>query len=747
MSAPDSGAKIRPYARLLTMLGEQLIKNDRIALTELIKNSYDADATVVSVDFREFDPHFEVGPSSSIVIIDDGDGMPERVVRDSWLNPAATAKLEGKRANPVTRRGRHIQGEKGIGRFAIFKIGSVAKMVTRPNGEDYEIVVQYDLRFLDLPLGGPDEDTKPPLYLDEVDVRIEARSPQIFTGADPRWAPRSGTMLEIAGLRSSWSSREVVKAYEDVVRLQPSGLLGSSGDLSFNVAFFRDGAPLALRDDRAARLKVLLEERPVLRVEGSFRQEDLSFKLDINGVETILPISDPNVRALRSYKRYFENEVDPRDVKGIECGPFEFTLYVFDFAANAAPEYALSGADKRLIRDHRIYLYRDGVRVLPYGDPDDDWLQLDVIRGTQGARQMLGNDQTVGFVRITQEGNPKLQDKTNREGLIEAGRAYADLVTLMQVAIGYIRSRPFATYRLSRQETREHERRLEDAVSQKLSYLSSEVQQPNLRSIALAAAKEFEAQSSAWRTRAERLEDLAGVGLSVDAASHDIISASQRAHKKAVGLAADFETVFPGNPRFSREFAALVELLEFIADRLTDVQGLFVSTRQRRRRLKVRDYVGRAQRMFATQIGELGVSVEIVEEGPELVALSTEAALLQVLVNFFDNALYWLRAGRVLRPRVRILLDGERETLVFSDNGPGVHVSDRPYIFEAFYSGKGDEGKGLGLYIARQLGMRMGFAVELVDSTAPGVLNGATFEVSFRPPGGSDEQSRLEQGS
>ncbi|WP_448059189.1 sensor histidine kinase [Cellulomonas hominis] len=135
--------------------------------------------------------------------------------------------------------------------------------------------------------------------------------------------------------------------------------------------------------------------------------------------------------------------------------------------------------------------------------------------------------------------------------------------------------------------------------------------------------------------------------------------------------------------------------------------------------------------MFGSVLTEAEAVVEIVEVGPKLRVLATEAAILQMLINLFDNALYWQTAVRTREPRIRILLDGERDVMVFADNGPGVQAGDAPYIFEPFYSGKGEAGKGLGLYIARQLGLRTGFQMHLLDRPQQDGLPGANFVVAF----------------
>lgn len=148
----DKTLKIRPYARLLTMLGEQLIKNEQIALAELIKNSYDADAEWVKVRFVDFgfdEKKKEIFKTkdSKIIIEDNGCGMSMGVIEDSWMNPATPNKKtrENEEIKTTPKKHRIIQGEKGIGRFAILKLGRDIKITTRPEGQNTEYVINYNL--------------------------------------------------------------------------------------------------------------------------------------------------------------------------------------------------------------------------------------------------------------------------------------------------------------------------------------------------------------------------------------------------------------------------------------------------------------------------------------------------------------------------------------------------------------------------------------------------------------------------
>ncbi len=119
-----------------------------------------------------------------------------------------------------------------------------------------------------------------------------------------------------------------------------------------------------------------------------------------------------------------------------------------------------------------------------------------------------------------------------------------------------------------------------------------------------------------------------------------------------------------------------------------------------------------------------------VPPGSPLVADTTDGVVMQVLINLFDNALYWLDAVETKGKEILVTVNGDRGELIFSDNGPGIDEEDQPYIFDSFYSGKGQAGRGLGLYIARQLLERHDYRISL-ECGKQKKLPGANFVVSF----------------
>lgn len=185
---------IRPYARLITMLGDQLITDEAVAITEIIKNSYDADASWVKVTFHGFDEKYHaISTDPSITIEDDGLGMTDDVLRNHWLNPATPEKLRRKRTQPATLKRRMIQGEKGIGRFAVFKLGNKIDIITRHaiekddgtfvNPADRESSLHYDLTKYDEDLLSTKSGSSDPLFLEQIPVLLTHRTPVVIATA------------------------------------------------------------------------------------------------------------------------------------------------------------------------------------------------------------------------------------------------------------------------------------------------------------------------------------------------------------------------------------------------------------------------------------------------------------------------------------------------------------------------------------------------------------------------------------
>lgn len=738
----DTTYKIRPYARLLTMLGEQLIKDERIALIEIIKNSYDADADWVKITFKDFGPGYKYTKESKIIIEDSGDGMTKDVIENHWLNPATPVKVHKKELNDKTKKGRVIQGEKGIGRFALLKLGRKISIITRTQNENLEHVITYDFSVYDdefLTEKGIQKD----LFLDELSVSISSREPEIIIekeillGARKLIKPNHGTRIEISDLKGTWSAEKVQFVYNDLNRLQPIFFDVNKDKLQFSNGFgvwiyFNDEFQ-KLNEDYIEKLNFLLKNRSVIFIEdGVFDADQQQFTYKENGVQKVVSLYDPELTGLTVYKRFKKPGINLED-RVAKCGSFHFGFYIFDFNHNAPKKYELDKEDKKTIKDHRIYLYRDGIRVYPYGDPDDDWLRIDQFRGTIAAGYFLSNDQVVGYINITRKGNPKLLDKTNREGLIEEGDTTEDFLTLIQIFLAFLRKGPYTRYLKDNENKKDAEVFRNNLVQNKIDELK-QLFKNDKKVLPLLTNTEniYKTERSYLVRRAEITEDLAGVGLSVETASHDILGIMSKVFANLDGLIRDLLSADEiDKDELLKDLQSVRGGMSFIEAQLKDIQLLFTSSKQRAKQVRIKEILEKVERLYRRMLTKESIdfSVEII--GSPLMAKTTDAVLLQLLLNLFDNSIYWLQQTSTPNKQIKVILDGQKGRMIFSDNGPGVKEDDVPYIFEPFYSGKGEEGRGLGLYIARQLLERYDYSIELIELKSQKILSGANFLVSF----------------
>ena len=741
--------KLRPYARLLTMLGDQLIKNERIALVELIKNAYDADADRVEVRFENFKSDLTHDANSRIVVRDDGAGMMPDVVRNEWMNPAAPtkylAKREGQRKTPS--KGRIVQGEKGIGRFAILKLGKVVTVTTRPRGADMEIILTYDFARFDDDFVSENDEQKD-IFLDEIGIEFSQAAPTLLPGA------QHGTVIEIRNLKGAWSDGIVRDLCRDVSNLTDpvSRLTRKESPDRFEVAVFCNGEHRFLDVEDSESLKALIDDKAVLKIDGRFHSSEGIFSFDLNDDAGEIALRDPKITALWVWRQRFDRKRHtgtagqmpmlfpseahageaPGESARFVCGDFTFHFNIFDFSRAIGGRHELNQKEKDRLKDHRIYLYRDDVRVYPYGDPDDDWLNIDVTRGTGRAGNFFSNDQIVGWIDITQEGNPTLRDKTNREGLIETGGASRDLVFLVQLFLSYVKQYPFLRHQQKQRQRNIIRFVRDEVVARGLTELKEDLSKHGRRGQAADVARletAYQREKAYLSQRAETAEDLAGVGLSVEMASHDIMLLLDRALQIGGRLAKMAGTA--GKEEFRMLADMLVGVLQQVVDGMRDVQILFKSSRRRRKVQKIEPVLDKIHRIYETLLDQQGIRYrKDTTDGSPLVANTTDGVIMQVLINLFDNAVYWLETVDPSRREIRVTVDGARSELIFSDSGPGIDPEDLPYIFEPFYSGKGQEGHGLGLYIARQLLERHDYRIAPATDHQE-LLPGANFVISF----------------
>lgn len=710
--------RLRPRARIMRTLGDELISSEVVAVIELVKNAYDAEASRVLI---RFSGDLSAG-AGGVDILDDGHGMSTATVETAWLEPATAFRRHSRRTE---RLGRHVLGEKGIGRFAVSRLANELELVTRAAGSSVETSVLLDWSVFD------DDDA----YLDEIEVVLEEGQPaEIKPGGtiDALWAedeaPRGhgehGTLLRMSGLRMPWDEARLTELRNGLSRLVSPFLFQEKRDGI-------DGFRIELEVPAFPHLDGPVEPPETLRNPQYLIQATVD--------------ADASYRATIKVR----NRDDVVEKSGVltgyterspQSGRFEVELRAWDRDASSINELAGAGRTtsaqvRRDLNDAAgVSVYRDGFRVLPYGETGNDWLSLD-SRRVNNPTTRLSNNQVVGYVLISREFNPELRDQTNREGLIH-NQAFVDLRDELRQVIAQLEteryaSRPreeprppapkgglFADFDLGAVRTYAAAQYPADA---RLTELLGEAQ--TTLSQGVERAEEVVA----------RYRRLATLGELVDKVLHDGSAPLGKIANEVVLAQRDIDR---GAIPAENMVLSLGRRLDRIKQQRDVLAGVFkrIEPFGGRRRGKpkprdIEDIVSDSVGVLESDIADEGVIVELPDSRTTVTA--DESELQQVFVNLLKNSLYWLR--EVPRDQRKIVVsvsrDGDGLHLLFSDSGPGVAEGVREHIFDPYFS-TSENGVGLGLSIAGEIVEEYyDGRLSLLDD---GPLPGANFRVTLR---------------
>ena len=639
---------------MLVLLGEQLIRDAGIAVFELVKNGYDADADTVTVEMLNVDDINK----GRIIVTDNGVGMDWSIVTDVWLEPGTDYReLQKTKGEKSEKFHRTPMGEKGIGRFAAHKLGRRISLITR-QVDSPEVVVNINW-----------EDFLGERYLSDTPVFISQRKPEVFVNH------ATGTRIEITDLYQEWTRGMVRDLHRSVTSI--SSPFRQPGDF---VAKF-------IIKPRRDWLRGLLDLQEVMQLapfEAICLVESNGMTLDY----TFNPPSEMDRVTKREVRRKsvaFGSIVDmfSLDIRN-RIGDFIFDLRIFDLDPQVLQ---LLVSDKKGLREflHQnggIRVYRDGVRVFDYGEPGNDWLRLGTRRVNIPTKR-VSNNLLLGAVQLDSATSTGLIEKTNREGFVE-NEEFKMFVDLVSFALTQI----------------EIERNFDKDRIRK-AYASKKLKEPVINELderrAALKKKRLDGELGNYIDRIEKqfidvrdqLLTAAGPGLTMSVVIHEV--------EKGVGGLVD--AVRRGAPP---------EQLSTLAEHLAElVDGLTYLTRRSGRKVEKCSVLIR-QAFFNTGFRIRAHDVKTfngVDSGDEDFEIRcTRRMIIASLMNLIDNSIYWLvnkghRDKRIYIGTTKDLTGGP--AIVVADNGPG--FSDpTDYLVQPFITRRPD-GMGLGLHIVDEV--------------------------------------------
>lgn len=720
----------RPRARIMKTLGEELISSDSVALIELVKNSYDADASNVLIRFTG---PLDVG-SGKIEVLDNGVGMTLSTVQSAWMEPATGSKVNNKNS----LGGRRVLGEKGIGRFAASRLASFLELVSKREDETTETYASFDWTQFD------DENK----YLDEVEVTIKSRVPsEICEGGEINavsvLSPTNvfrGTILRMSNLKRVWNN----SSFDDV-RRGLSRLVSPFADLpGFKINI---EAPVGFEQYSTEIQPPDIINYPHYTVVGEVCSDGrYSLEYTVLATGEVTPREGLFVRHPKSGWVMKEGVPDEASLKNYippECGALKIQLRIWDRDELGNVLQMLGGTISSVRKDLDVFagvnIYRDNFRVMPYGEPNNDWLRLD-IRRVQKPTYRISNNQIVGYISISADGNPELKDQSNREGIRES-QAYTDLKELMICVLAAMEDIRFKVRNVPSSKQSSDGVSKKKGLFEKLDFskirghLSAQHPQDSVaKNLVDDIELDYSSRIENIKQVVARYSGLATLGKLVDAVLHEGRQPLANISGQAALGREDLEDFGgldePGISSAYQRFQKIKDqskVLSLIFKRIEPFGGRKVG---RPPQLYIEKVIQDSFDIFEGQLKDSSILYSI-SPTKTLVRLDP-SEMQQVFVNLIDNSIYWLQLVDGRERRIAVEVERTDEGFVditFSDSGPGVPEENRESIFEAYYSNRKD-GAGLGLSIVGEMVSNYyAGTFELLDS---GVLPGATFRIRLR---------------
>lgn len=666
----ESKAHFRFSTDILRRLGEELNPSFEHGIVELAKNSYDADATDFSVVLTDADK-----PGGSVVISDNGTGMTPTDIRDGWL------LLGQSRKNPMTRtpRGRVPAGYKGLGRLAALRLGTMASVRTRPK-------TPRDTEYL-LTINWKDFDAA--TIVEQVNLRIEERK------REPGLT--SGTDITITGLRAGVSKAEVRRLARELILLaDPFGQSINSFKPVLIAPEFEDIAKLV---------------RTGYLVDADFH---LSASVSANG-RASATVLDWKKKEL--YKATHKQLAERRSGEAYGCPPATFDFWAFLLKADT-----FLGRNSK-IQDVRawleavggVHLYQNDLRVGPYGNPGNDWLEVN-LRRAQSPEERPSTNNSIGRISVRDE-NFQLVQKTDRSGFIET-EVFKQLREFAQDALEWMaRERLAVAYKRREQDRKNAPQKAEKA---KVALESAiEAAPPPLHARLRKAMKAYETQREkevgVLRKEVQLYRTLSTAGITAATFAHEssgnpikVIQQSINAIQRRGKLLLEEQY----DASIAKPVGAIIRSIDTLGVLSTATLSLIDHDKRRITRVDLHRVINNVVKMFDPFLKGRDVELRLNLDAGSPFIRGSEAAFESILTNLINNSVSAFEADgtkdRTLRISTRIV--GDTFTLAVADNGPGIKGISKRNIWLPGETTK-PHGTGLGLTIVRDT------AIDLSGST------------------------------
>lgn len=685
------------------LIGRELITDRITALFELVKNCYDANAENVLVQFENVNPKTD---KSKIIIKDDGIGMSFEDLRDKWMVIGTSSKRRNQHSpEPYKRK---VVGKKGIGRFAVDKLGSKLILKTKQKNSKQTLCLETDWSSYE--------------KLEGIQLKLDFDGKQtFFTDVENKYwfedTPNNsqGTSLEITIVGDVWTEKDIIRAYKELSKLiSPE---------------FKPKYPFRIKINAPEYKEYINRTVESQAIEFATLDFDLGFNLE-NNTQEILKVE--------------KGQLVKISVPCRPCGLVRFRFFYYD---QKAKNKFREASDERL---DGIKVYRDGLIATPFAEYEHNRERQKDLFGIDKRRwssffERLSTRDLLGWIEISDERNPLIIDATNRQDFVD-NEAWDELKKFVIEQVSKIEDFIKVQKKDENLKTKSTFTEAKDDLSQIRKELNKAITLSNPEEVKATIEKVekqiAKAQASVNKSfndykelekEKKQQENLFFSLVSLQTYA-GMLSHITRTSIGKIKRDAEFINKWIPDPRFNDEYKKMGANIFSEMNHLGNAVNFllkYAKDDQNFEEINVKEVLENIFRNIYQQEFERRGITAYLEINKDLVVKYNLKAFEDIFDNLISNsfkALFDNKGDKIIK--CSAIVDKDKFIIYFSDNGYGIKEEDKNRIFDVFYTTTAEQGgAGLGLYIVKSRLEALKGTIEVIENELK--PTGATFKIEL----------------
>lgn len=666
------------------LIGRDLITDRVTALFELVKNSYDANAQNVNVIFE----NVGAGKIGSVIRIeDDGYGMSFEDIRDKWMVIGTSSK----RSRPYSPEpfNRKCVGEKGIGRFAVDKLGDKVSIITKNSGAEKWLNIDIDWSSY----------YKEPQEREDIRLFTDVENAYSYSEAENRSI--SGTRLVITSIREPWTKKEIEHLLHEI-----SKIVSPFANLSY---------PFKVR---VIASEFGIDQEPV-RTMDDFNNATISLKIDF----------DEDKRLQQSI--YYDKEKKAFGYHLIPIktfGGIKMRIYYFDESARRKyrsnfPNDPIDG----------FKVYRDGIIATPFAETNENPDQKRDILGIdkrvwQDIFSRIGTREFLGVIDITKEGNPQIIDATNRQDFVD-NEEYREMKKFIITQLNALQNFKVEMRQAKRDNAQEGLKTASDDINSLMDAINEMVaQKPELKQTVDPLIKQVRKTGRSVKTaineQKKALEDFTrkeNIYMSIMSLQQFAINITHavRTTLNQIRDRVEFFYRYYPNPDeeewftlYSKEMYERFKVLNRVINYMLSYSQSNLTPEEVNLKATFEEILNDYDDVFSHE------KITLQTDFPDKLVLNANRQFFRdILQNLIDNSVKAMAESQQKLIRCSYEVRNETLEILVSDTGIGIPTEDWEQVFALYYTTTEKQGgAGVGLYIVKTRVQSLGGNVSVIDS-------------------------------